>query len=663
MKEIAFLTAREQVLVDTGIFMSALALAYVIRFDGTLTLGSAAQLLVCLPWIVGMRLLLTWKRGIYSFASEYFSLPDVVATGQAQVLPTVLLLGLRFFYPFQRYATWLRLPLSIIVLEFLLSFGGLVLVRVFLRTKREAARNGKSNDNPKRKRVLLYGAGSAGTSFWKQLHHEHDVEVVGFIDDDPGKIGRSIAGLKVCGNGEALGQLVSQYQVQEVIITIANCNRALLTRILSKCTGLKTPAKVVPSVGEVMRGSATLTQVRDVGIELVLGRDGVRLQDVNKQVRDTYSGKRILVTGAGGSIGSELVRQLLLCQPRSLGLFDKDENSIYELEQELRMTHPDGLVESHVGDIRLRDRLLPTLMTFCPEIVFHAAAHKHVPLMEKHPCEAILNNVYGTQTLLEACCQAGVKRFVFISTDKAVNPSSIMGATKRLGELLVHYYASTPMPRPYTCVRFGNVIGSRGSIIPLFQKQIAGGGPITVTHPDMVRYFMSIPEAAQLVLHAGTLGKGGEVFVLEMGSPRRILDVACEMARLSGLEPRRDIEIAITGLRPGEKLIEELVGSTEHLSPTGVDKLLMVQPGVAWNGHILNDVAKLVAYAQVNDADSVYRLLGSMSIGFRPKCKVCLSEYAMDGRLCEFCSGKHAWKPVQLEREVAGHKQITSLAS
>ncbi len=663
MKKIALFGTRAQVIVDTGIFVSSLALAYMIRFDGSLDAGFAKQLWVCLPWVVGARLLVTWKVGVYSVASEYFSLPDVLAIGQAQVLPTVVLLGLRFFYPFQRYAIWLRLPLTIIALEFLLSLGGLVSVRVFLRTRREAARNGQSPTKTERKRVLLYGAGSAGISFLKQLNQDHKAEVVGFIDDDPSKVNRSIAGLKVHGNGEALHRLVALHHVQEVIITIANCSRTLLTRILAKCQEAQIPAKVVPSVAEIMQGSATLTQVRDVGIELVLGRDGVRLQDLKEQVRDSYVGKRILVTGAGGSIGSELVRQLLLCRPQSIALLDKDENSVYELEQELRSTFSGTTIESQVGDIRIRERLLPTILSFRPAVVFHAAAHKHVPLMEKHPCEAVLNNVLGTQMLLDVCCQADVERFVLISTDKAVNPSSIMGATKRIGELLVQDYAARPTPRRFTCVRFGNVVGSRGSIIPLFQRQIANGGPITITHPDMVRYFMSIPEAVQLVLHAGTLGKGGEVFVLEMGSPRKILDVAREIARLSGLEPQRDIDITITGLRPGEKLTEELIGPAEQVCPTEVEKLLMVRPSAVHKGPFLNDVAKLVAYAKANDTQGIYCLLASMSIGFRPKCKVCLSNLACDGGLCEFCSGQQAWKPVQLEREVPGNKQIISLAS
>jgi len=628
-----------QIILDTGIFVSSLALAYVIRFDGNLDNASRTQFLFYLPWIVGARLLLTWKGGVYSFVSEYFSLSDVIATGKVHALLTAVLLALRFFYPFERFARWLQLPLSIIMLEFLLAFAGLMSVRTLLRTRHEAAGNGQPTKEKGRQRVLLYGAGSAGISFWKQLNRDHNVEVVGFVDDDRAKAGRSISGLKVLGNGEALGQIVERHRVQELIITIANCSRTLLSRILAKCRELQIPAKVVPSVGEIMEGSATLTQVRDVGIELVLGRDGVRLQDVKEPVREAYAGKRILVTGAGGSIGSELVRQLLLCRPQAIAILDKDENSIYELEQELRSTSPDSSLESSVCDIRIRERLMPLLLSFRPEAVFHAAAHKHVPLMEKHPCEAVLNNIYGTQVLLEACCQVGVERFLFISTDKAVNPTSIMGATKRVGEMLVQHFANGPTLRRLICVRFGNVIASRGSIIPLFHKQIASGGPITVTHPDMVRYFMSIPEAVQLVLHAGSLGKQGEIFVLELGTPRKIMEVAREITRLSGFEPDKDIKIIITGLRPGEKLTEELVGSTEQVCPTGVDKLLMIIPRPLQNG-VLNDVANLVACARANDVNGIYRLLSSMEIGFQPKCKQCMNEIAIDTLLCELCASQ-----------------------
>jgi FlaA1/EpsC-like NDP-sugar epimerase len=649
MKKLAPYSSTTQMMADAGIFACSLALAYVIRFDGHLDAALRTQFLVCLPWMVGARLLLTWKGGVYRLVSQYFSLPDVMAIGQTHVSLTAVLLVLRFFYPFERFAYWLRLPLSIIALEFLLSLAGLLSVRTLLRTRHETAGNGKANGKAvERRRVLLYGAGSAGISLWKQLKQDHNAEVVGFIDDDPAMADRSISGLRVLGDGEALGQIIARHGVHEVIITIANCSRSLLTRILAKCQEVQIPAKVVPSVEEIMQGSAALTQVRDVGIELVLGRDGVRLQDVKEQVRDCYSGKRILVTGAGGSIGSELVRQLLLCRPQAVALLDKDENSLYELEQELLSTSPGSVIECHVVDMRIPERLYPSLLSFRPEAVFHAAAHKHVPLMEKDPCEAVINNVYGTQVLLEACCHAGVERFLFISTDKAVNPTSIMGATKRVGESLVQHYANGPTPKRFACVRFGNVVGSRGSIIPLFHRQIASGGPITVTHPDMVRYFMSIPEAVQLVLHAGSLGKQGEVFVLELGTPRKIIDVAYEIARLSGLEPGKDIEIVITGLRPGEKLTEELFGSQEQVCPTGVDKLSMIVPSPLQTELFLNDVASLVACARANDVNSICHILSSMKIGFRPKCRQCLREFAVDARGCEFCTTPVAVQSAQV---------------
>lgn len=635
-------TSPAQIIADIGILVCSLVLAYAIRFEGGLDASSRTQCLVCLPFILGARLILMWNAGVYRVASEYFSLSDAIVVSQVHLFVTAVLLALRFCYPFDFFSRWLRLPLSIIVLEFLLSLTGLLSARAFLRRRHEAAGEGKRRTKAGRKRVLLYGAGSAGISAWKQLGQDRNLEVVGFVDDDPAKASRSISGLEVLGNGEALGQIVVRHQIKEVIITIASCNRALLSRILAKCQEAHIPAKVVPSVGEIMQGSATLTQVRDVGIELILGRDGVRLPDVAQQVRDSYTGKRILVTGAGGSIGSELVRQLLLCRPQAITMLDKDENSLYELEQELLPTFPDSSIECYVCDIRIRERLLPALLSCRPEVVFHAAAHKHVPLMEKHPCEAVLNNIYGTQLLLETCCQVGVERFVFISTDKAVCPTSIMGATKRVGEMLVQHYANGATSLRFTCVRFGNVVGSRGSIIPLFHRQIAGGGPITITHPDMVRYFMSIPEAVQLVLHAGSLGKGGEVFVLEMGVPRKIIDVAYELARLSGLEPGADIEIAITGLRPGEKLAEELVGSTEHVCPTGVDKLLMVMSSRLQSERLLNDVATMVACARANDVGSIYHLLSSMNIGFQAKCRECSSDFAGGARRCDFCTPRTA---------------------
>jgi FlaA1/EpsC-like NDP-sugar epimerase len=356
-------------------------------------------------------------------------------------------------------------------------------------------------------------------------------------------------------------------------------------------------------------------------VEEVLGRESVEVLEFEHLAGASYFGKRVLVTGAGGSIGSELVRQLIRLKPASIAILDKDENSIFELEQELLHKKITVLIEPLIADVRDLGRLQSIFSTCRPQIVFHAAAHKHVPLMELHPCEAVLNNVGGTKNVLDLSAEIGVERFVFISSDKAVNPANVMGATKRIGELLVQASLNSG-PSRFACVRFGNVLGSRGSVIPLFKKQIAQGGPVTVTHPDMVRYFMTIQEAVQLILCAGTLANGGETFVLDMGSPRNILELAREMILLSGLEPGRDIETVFTGLRPGEKLSEELVTPSEKLLQTRFDKLSLIEPQPCDAVVLMRDISRLVQSAKDNDREELYEILTNMGLRFgRSKTK------------------------------------------
>jgi FlaA1/EpsC-like NDP-sugar epimerase len=437
------------------------------------------------------------------------------------------------------------------------------------------------------------------------------------VDDDPKKIGTVISGSRVLGDRKALGRLVRASKVDEVVISIAKADRRTLTQILARCEEIDVPAKIIPSVQELFQDRVNISQLRQVRIEDLLGRDSVEVSEFDEEVRQTYATKRILVTGAGGSIGSELVRQLLLLNPSSIAILDKDENSTYELQQELTFRFPEARIEPQIADVRHGERLRAIFQEFKPQVVFHAAAHKHVPLMERHPCEAVLNNVFGTKTLLEACRQHEVERFVFISTDKAVNPTSVMGATKGVGEMLVQTYANHGS-LPAACVRFGNVMGSRGSVIPLFQKQIAEGGPITVTHPDVVRFFMTIPEAVQLVICAGSLGRQGEIFVMDMGNPRKVLDLAKEMVALCGLEPEKDIRIEITGLRPGEKLEEELVRPDERAAPTRFEKLFMITPQLPDVNEVTAGVTKLGRAARENNREAVYEALASMGIGYRP---------------------------------------------
>jgi FlaA1/EpsC-like NDP-sugar epimerase len=429
-------------------------------------------------------------------------------------------------------------------------------------------------------------------------------------------MGTLIMGARVLGTGKDLGAIAHRRRIEEVIISIATPNRKALAEIVKRCEDIPLSVRIVPTLQEIIEGRVSISHLRKVRVEDLLGRDKVEISSLDDEVRQAYSGKRILVTGCGGSIGSELVRQLLCLEPQAIAVLDKDENSVYELTQELAFTFPSVRIEPQIADLRHRGRLRALIADFNPEVVFHAAAHKHVPLMERNRCEAVLNNVGGTRVLLETCAEYHVGRFVFISTDKAVNPTSVMGATKRVGEMLVQSRSNGSLSS--VCVRFGNVLGSRGSIIPLFQKQIAGGGPVTVTHPDVVRFFMTIPEAVQLVLCAATLGRRGEVFVLDMGNPRSILRLAEDMIRLSGLEPGRDIKIAITGLRPGEKVAEELLGPGEELCPTRFEKVSMIVPQPL-NDRSLESVGDLVRAAQENDTERICELLSSMRLGFHPR--------------------------------------------
>lgn len=607
-----------QLVVDGSIFVISFALAYLIRFEGSPDWLHAKQFLLWFPYLVAARLLVNWKLGIYQFIWRYVSLADALAIARSLFLVTAVLLSLRLFYPpGMIFGARLRLPLSVIALEYLLSLSGSLGARALRRILYERGQKIARTPFREAKRVILYGAGRAGILLLKELKNHGDVEVVGFVDDDPKKIGTVISGTRVLGDRKALGKLVRVSSVDEVVISIAKADRRTLSQIVARCEEISVPAKIIPSVQELFQDRVNISQVRQVRIEDLLGRDSVEVTEFDVEVRQAYAGKRVLVTGAGGSIGSELVRQLLVLNPSSVAILDKDENSTYELQQELTFRFPEARVEPQIADVRHAERLHAIFQEFKPQIVFHAAAHKHVPLMEKHPCEAVLNNVFGTQTLLEACRQHGVERFVFISTDKAVNPSSVMGASKGVGEMLVQAYANHGL-LPAACVRFGNVMGSRGSVIPLFQKQIAEGGPITVTHPDVVRFFMTIPEAVQLVICAGALGRRGEIFVMDMGNPRSVLDLAKEMVALSGLELERDIRIEITELRPGEKLKEELVRPDERVVPTRFEKLSMITPQYLDVNEVTTRVARLVRAARENSREAVYETLASMGIGYQP---------------------------------------------
>jgi len=469
------------------------------------------------------------------------------------------------------------------------------------------------NDQSDKTRTLIVGAGAAGGMVAEEmrLRPEQGYTVVGFLDDDTAKVGAKIAGIPVLGRISELVRIARESSIDQIVIAIPSASGASIRSVVELCEEAETPAKIVPGVWEIILGDVTISQLRQVVPEDLLGRETVVLdtQEMTGYLRD----RTVLITGAGGSIGSELARQVASFGPAKLIMMGRGENSIYEIDQEIGQDYPDvprHLVISSISDpmsveVLFRDER--------PEIVLHAAAHKHVHLMEAYPDEAVKNNVMGTRILIDAAVRYGADRVVMLSTDKAVRPRGVMGASKRVAESIMIERASRGSATKLIAVRFGNVLGSRGSVVPLFRQQISHGGPVTVTHPDVTRYFMTIREAAMLVLEAGLTGHGGEIFVLDMGEPMRIADLATHLIRLSGLEPGRDIAIEFSGLRPGEKLHEELWYSDETLLETGRKKVMVVQsPTDAVVPDLWDRVKRLEELAEHCDRDGVMRELADI---------------------------------------------------
>ncbi|MCK9221290.1 MAG: polysaccharide biosynthesis protein [Limnochordia bacterium] len=426
------------------------------------------------------------------------------------------------------------------------------------------------------KKILIVGAGDAGALVAQEIsnHKELGKKVIGFADDDPGKLGRYVRGSKVLGSIDQVPELVANYRIDEIIIAVPSASGSSIKRIMSYCDRTGTQIQIVPGIYEILNGKVDLGTLREVQLEDLLRREPIRIDQ--DHIRGHLAHKTVLITGGGGSIGSELARQVARFEPSSLVLFDISENNLYQIQHDLNDEFPHLTLVTVVGSIRDEKKLEAVFAQYRPSVVYHAAAHKHVPLMEEHPEEAIKNNVFGTYNVVQAAIRYRVKRFVMISTDKAINPTSVMGATKRIAEMIVQA-ANHLSNTEFVAVRFGNVLGSCGSVVPLFRQQIAKGGPVTVTHPEMTRYFMTIPEACQLVIQAGVLGHGGEVFVLDMGSPVKIMDLAQDLIHLSGLQVGRDIEIKIIGTRPGEKLYEEILTDEENTESTKHEKVFVAK--------------------------------------------------------------------------------------
>jgi FlaA1/EpsC-like NDP-sugar epimerase len=468
-------------------------------------------------------------------------------------------------------------------------------------------------------RTLIIGAGVAGRMVLEEIkkHGDGGYGPVGFIDDDPHKKGMELDGLTVLGGRELIPELVESQKIDAVLIAIPTAPGATIRELVDICGRAGVDCRIVPGIWEIIKGDVHISQIRRVEPEDLLGRETVHLEAVD--ARTLLGGRRVLVTGAGGSIGSEICRQCARFGPDRMMLLGKGENSIFDIERELEISYPEQAAVATIGDVSNRTRMRHILEDFRPHLIFHAAAHKHVPLMETNVEEAVRNNVIGTMTLVEEASRAGCERLVMLSTDKAVSPTSVMGATKRVAEMYLNSI-SGEFPMIVVAVRFGNVLGSRGSVVPLFQRQIELGGPITVTHPDATRYFMTVREAAQLVIVAGTKGRSGQVYLLDMGEPMKILDLAKHMITVSGCEEGRDVSIEFTGLRPGEKLHEKLVSDHETVSKTEHDKIMAIE----WDSgltkeEILADIAELSRLAEAGDSAGILAKLEQMLPEFKAR--------------------------------------------
>jgi FlaA1/EpsC-like NDP-sugar epimerase len=472
-------------------------------------------------------------------------------------------------YTLMVLVTGKTVPLSIVLRNYetsLLFLGG---VRFLWRIWRDNYITGRKQE----KRALIIGAGDAGTMLAKDLKsRSSNLYPAAFIDDNVHLHNRQTLGIPVIGGREAIPEAVEKYKIDEILIAIPSLSKAELSKIIDICKNTNARIKIIPNLNDILSGKIQISEMRDVQVEDLLGRDPV--QTDLRSIAEYLENKVVLVTGAGGSIGSELSRQIAEFRPDKLLLLGHGENSIYSIERELTEKYPDLTIEPLIADIQDRVRIETIFEMYRPHVVFHAAAHKHVPLMEKNPTEAVKNNVFGTKNVADCADQYKAERFVLISTDKAVNPSSVMGTTKRIAEMYIQSINERSATK-FAAVRFGNVLGSRGSVIPLFKEQIARGGPVTVTHPDMMRYFMTIPEAVQLVIQAGALSEGGEIFILDMGKPVRILDLAVDLIKLSGYEPYTEIPIKFTGIRDGEKLFEELHFTDEQVTATKHDRIFI----------------------------------------------------------------------------------------
>ncbi|MCI6121146.1 MAG: polysaccharide biosynthesis protein [Lachnospiraceae bacterium] len=561
------------------------------------------------PWFILTTLIIFALFKIYSSLWEYAGPQEIFSIIWACIVSGVLEIGIVLLSSG-------FLPRSYYLLRTMYLIAFVVGTRFSYRMIRLKKQN-RHLPWRQQRRVMIVGAGEAGRSVIGEIQNSKylNQKICCIIDDDPEKVGKYIRGIKIVGDRNSIKKCVRKYNIQQIIITIPSASVVQLRPILDICKETDCELKIMPGVYQLVNGEVSVSKLRPVSIEDLLGREEIQVN--LDEIMGYVSNKIVMVTGGGGSIGSELCRQIASHNPKQLIIFDIYENNAYDIQQELIRNNPDLNLVVLIGSVRDENRLDDIFCKYCPDIVYHAAAHKHVPLMEKSPNEAIKNNVLGTYKLVKMADRWGVKKFVQISTDKAVNPTNIMGASKRICEMIIQTF-NKQSDTDYVAVRFGNVLGSNGSVIPLFKKQIAEGGPVTVTHPDIIRYFMTIPEAVSLVLQAGAYAKGGEIFVLDMGEPVKILDLAKNMIRLSGLTLGRDIEIEFTGLRPGEKLYEELLMDEEGMTDTP-NRLIHIGHPIEVDETQLLHALDVLEEAAENETDDMRLIVESIVPTYHPK--------------------------------------------
>jgi FlaA1/EpsC-like NDP-sugar epimerase len=575
-------------LLDGSLIVAAYLLAHLLRFEGKIPLQEWINFKTTIPYIVIFKLFIFYFFNLYKGMWRYTSLVDLLNVLKATITSWVfIILAIFFFFHLQGF------PRSVFIIDGFLTFifiGGLrVTVRLFLSEQDKGFQSVRQilQLRPEdklarlRKRLLIIGAGDAGEKIVREImdNPRLDYEVVGFLDDDPKKQGLRIHGMPVLGPIPKIHKLAYDAEMDEVLIAMPSASAKQMRRIMEACEGTGLKCRTTPGIGELIDGKVSFKTIREVSFEDLLGRDPVNL-DI-ESIGHYLTDRIVLVSGAGGSIGSELCRQVAAFNPRNLILLDKSENNIFHIEMEFRHRFPNVPITPVLGDVHNMGSLDKLFAIHKPKVVFHAAAFKHVPIVELNPWEGVFNNIIGTKNIVEASHQAGVERFVMISTDKAVRPISVMGATKRVAEMITFCYgahhSALPNGGKFVSVRFGNVIGSEGSVVHLFKKQIERFGPVTVTHPEITRYFMTVSEACKLILQAGAFGEGGEIFILDMGTPIKIVDMARDLIRLSGFKVGEDIEIKFIGLRPGEKLHEELVTVGEGIVPSDHEKIFILK--------------------------------------------------------------------------------------